>query len=353
MDARVREELDRSRGPTLVYDLRAVAANMRALAEAARASRIQPLFAMKSFPHEAIRALAATELDGFDAASPEEVRAAIGARSDGVLSIVDPGGAAGAFARDANRRVIVGCETAAQIAAAPAGADIAIRVSASLTGRDPAIGALLDGTGHRRSRFGVESSDDVRTLVAAASGRRVGLHVHHGPVTATTPQRFIDTARVALALFEDEPAFVNLGGAWHGILDHRAAFAEIRAAFPSLEIFVEPGRAYAAGAGFATGAVLSTRDVGDRVVSVVELSRVCHLRWSQPELVAPPPRADARDKIVLLGPTCYEEDILGEWIVERAHVAERVVLQNVTGYALAWNTSFAGVPAASVVTVES
>lgn len=352
MDARVREAADRTGGPALVYDLRTIAANMRALAEAARAARIQPLFAMKSFPLDAVRALAASELAGFDAASPDEVRAALSARTDGVLSIVDPGGAAIALARDANRRVIVGCETVAQLHAAPANAEIAIRVSASLTGRDPAIGALLDGTGHRRSRFGVESRDDVRALLAAAGDRRVGLHVHHGPVTATTAERFIDTARVALGLFEREPSFVNLGGAWHGILDHRAAFAEIRAAFPSIEIFVEPGRAYAAGAGFASGAVLSTRDVGDRVVSVVELSRVCHLRWSQPELVTPPPRAEARDKVVLLGPTCYEEDVIGEWIVERAHVAERVVLRNVTGYALAWNTSFAGVPAATVVTID-
>jgi diaminopimelate decarboxylase len=352
MDPRVRERADRSTGPTFIFDLRAIAANMRALAEAARAARIQPLFALKSFPHDAVRALAAGELDGFDAASPGEVRAALAARSDGVLSIVDPGGAASALARDVKRRLIVGCETIEQVHAAPAGAEIAIRVSASLTGRDPAIGALLDGTGHRRSRFGLETRDGVRALIAAAGDRRVGLHVHHGPVTATTAERFIDTARAALALFEREPAFVNLGGAWHGILDHRAVFAEIRAAFPSLEIFVEPGRAYAAGAGFATGAVLSTRDVGDRVVSVVELSRVCHLRWSQPELVTPPPRAEARDKIVLLGPTCYEEDVIGEWIVEREHVAKRVVLRNVTGYALAWNTSFAGVPAATVVTID-
>jgi hypothetical protein len=40
-----------------------------------------------------------------------------------------------------------------------------------------------------------------------------------------------------------EPAFVNLGGAWHGIDDHATAFSELRAAFPSLELFVEPGRA--------------------------------------------------------------------------------------------------------------
>jgi diaminopimelate decarboxylase len=87
------------------------------------------------------------------------------------------------------------------------------------------------------------------------------------------------------------------------------------------------------------------------VLSTVELSRACHLRWSQPELVAPPPRADARRKVMLVGPTCYEEDVIGEWIVEPAHVATRVVLRNITGYAVAWNTGFGGIAPADVVLV--
>jgi diaminopimelate decarboxylase len=270
-----------------------------------------------------------------------------------VLSIVDPAGTAITKApASAGRRVLAGCETVDQVRAAPAHAEIAIRVSASLTGRDPAIGALLDGSGHRRSRFGIDDRAQVAAMVEAARGRPIGLHVHHGPVTAASAERFVTTARTACELLDREPAFLNLGGAWHGIANLPGAFAEVRAALPGVEIFVEPGRAYAAGAGFACGAVSSVREVGDRLLCVVELSRVCHLRWSQPELVAPPPRADARCKVIVVGPTCYEEDVIGEWIVERTHVEKRVVLANITGYALAWNTGFAGVPPANVVVVE-
>ena len=326
---------------------------MQAVADAARAADIQPLFAMKSFPHEAVRQLAAWTLAGFDVASGEEVRAACATRSDGVLSIVDPGGTAVTHAPASGaRRLLVGCETLDQVRAAPAHAEIAIRVSASVTGRDPAIGAILDGSGHRRSRFGIDDRAEVAAMVEAANGRPVGLHVHHGPVTGASAERFIATARAARELLDREPAFINLGGAWHGVADLRTAFAEIRAAFPGVEIFVEPGRAYAAGAGFATGGVLSMREVGDRVLCVSELSRVCHLRWSQPELVAPPPRAEARAKLLVVGPTCYEEDVLGEWIVERAHIESRIVLRNISGYALAWNTGFAGVPPATVTIVD-
>jgi diaminopimelate decarboxylase len=330
---------------TLVFDLSAIERNMVRVAEAARAADILPLFALKSFPHPAVRTLALTKLAGFDVASLGELRETPRAR---IISIVDPSGAAIAQA-PADTRVIVGCETVEQVRAAPAHAEIAIRISASITGRDPAVGAVLEGSGHRRSRFGLDDRAQIAALVEAARGRRIGVHVHHGPVTATSAERFIATARAALALVDVAPAFIDLGGAWHGITDLAAAFAEVRAALPDLEILVEPGRLYAQDAGFATGRVLSSRELADRVLSVVELSRICHLRWSQVELVARAPRPGEGRKVQLVGPTCYEDDMIGEWIVEPAQLADRVVLRNVSGYALAWNTSFGGVPAADVI----
>ncbi len=345
-------DFERFERPTLVFDLSAISHNMCEIAEAARAASIRPLFAMKSFPHEHVRDLAEDELDGFDVASLGEL-ASVPAR--GIVSIFDPSGLAVAHA-PRGRRVIVGCETIEQVRGAPAHADVAIRVSASITGRDPAVGAILDGSGHRMSRFGIATREEMRELVRAAGDRPLGLHVHHGPVTATSAERFIASARAAIALLGEagrEPAFLNLGGAWHGIGDLRVAFGEVRAALGSVELLVEPGRTYAAGAGFATGRVLSRRDLpdgaGSRLLVVCELSRSCHLRWSQPELVGLPPRAAWRRNVLVVGPTCYEDDVIGEWIVEAAYVEKRIVLRNITGYALAWNTGFAGVPPADVV----
>lgn len=395
--------IERCERATLVFDQSAIERTMRAIAAAARSAGISPLFAMKSFPRDEVRALAAELLDGFDVASPGEL-AAVPPR--GLISIVDPSGLAIADA-PRGRRVLVGCETVEQVRAVPDHAELAIRISASITGRDPAIGAVLEGSGRRTSRFGVDTRETLDALLGAigardatddrlhaggtpgatddelgaagaraptddrlraggardaiasalhaAGTRPVGIHLHHGPVTATSAERFIATARAAIAMFADagrEPAFMNLGGAWHGIDDFRTAFAQVRAAFPGLELFVEPGRAYAADAGFATGRVLASRELEDRVLSTVELSRACHVRWSQPELVAPPPRADARRKVMFVGPTCYEEDVIGEWIVDPTHVATRIVLRNITGYAVAWNTGFGGVPPADVVLVE-
>ena len=288
-------------------------------------------------------------LDGFDVASNEEVDALPAAR---VLSIFDPSGRASA--PKGRARVIVGCETVDQVSAAPAHAEIAIRISASITGRDPAVGAVLDGSGHRRSRFGIDAQA-IRELVRAAAGRPVGLHVHHGPVTATTADRFIATVRAVLdAAAEAElvPRFLNLGGAWHGIADLAAALAEIRAAVPaSIELIIEPGRRVTEEAGFACGHVVLARELADRPLRVIDLSRICHLRWSQVELVGVAPHPGEARGMLVVGPTCYEEDVLGEWTVAPGRLAagDRIVFRHVTGYAVAWNTSFGGVPVADVV----
>jgi diaminopimelate decarboxylase len=340
--------IDRCERASLVFDLGAIARTMQRVAAAARAADIVPLFAMKSFPHAAVRTLAAEQLAGFDVASAGELREA---PAGAIVSIADPSGAALAAARERAGRVIACCETVEQVHAAPQNAEIAIRVSASLTGRDPAIGAVLEGTGRRRSRFGVETAAAVAELSRAAAGRRIGLHVHHGPVVATTAERFVATARAALALADFDPAFVDLGGAWHGVPDLAVAFADVRAALPRLELLVEPGRLYSEGAGFACGRITATRALADRELRVAELSRICHLRWSAVDLVAPPPRTGEGRPVLFVGPTCFEEDVIGEWTVD-ARVTGRIVVRDVTGYALAWNTGFGGVPPAEVVLVE-
>jgi diaminopimelate decarboxylase len=340
--------------PSLVFDLSRIEANFRAIADAARPLSITVLFAAKSFPHPAVRELAARWFDGFDAASAGELAELPDAR---VISVVDPSGRAGIGDAARSSRLIVGCETVEQVRAAPPRAEIAIRLSASLTARDPAVGAVQHASGHRRSRFGLDVDPERRRaaiaeLVHAAAGRPIGLHVHHGPVAATSGERYVATALAALGAAADAgftPRFLDVGGAWHAVADIPAALAELRAAVPGLELVVEPGRAIANGAGFACGRVVVARELDDRAIRVVDLSRICHLRWSQVELVASAPEPEA--PLLFVGPTCFEEDVLGEWPIDPARFAAgaRVVLRNVTGYAVAWNTGFGGIPPANVV----
>ncbi|HLL22363.1 MAG TPA: hypothetical protein VK427_09540, partial [Kofleriaceae bacterium] len=208
--AAVRTAIVAARGPVLVFDTARIEANVRALREAAHGYTV--LFAAKSFPHPDVRAICARSFDGFDVASIGEVADVGSAR---VISIADPtGGALDAHAE----RLIVVCETVEQVRAAPARAEIALRVSMSITGRDPAIGAV-EAAGHRRSRFGVDDRAALASLRAAAGARHVGIHVHHGSVSATSGARFVATARAVLALADFEPRFLDVGGAWHAVAD--------------------------------------------------------------------------------------------------------------------------------------
>ncbi len=335
-------ELETCSRATLLFDLATISSTMTAVATAAHAHDIRVLFAAKSFPHPAVLALAAEHLDGFDVCSNSELAAA-----SKLISIADPTGRTGLHAPPG---AIVSIETPAQLAQVPAHGAVAIRISASVTDRDPAIGAILDGSGHRRSRFGLTDRAAIAELAGLANGRRLGIHLHHGPVTATSAERFIASATAALALCDFEPAFLDLGGAWHGMADLPAAFAALRAAVPrAIELVIEPGRLFAQRAGFACGIVTAARSVGDRWLCVTDLSRTCHLRWSPIDLVAPPPHTGRGHKVLIVGPTCYEEDTIGEWIVDPEHVEHRVILRDVPGYALAWNTGFAGIPPAEVI----
>jgi diaminopimelate decarboxylase len=358
----IADALERCERPSLVFDLARIEANARALAEAARAAGVTALFAAKSFPRPEVRAIAARYLAGFDVASAGELAEVASLGKLELISVMDPTGRAGAAVPEAvARRAIVGCETAAQVHAAPAHAEIAIRLSASLTGRDPAVGVVQDGSGHRRSRFGLDIGEgrgrgiaELAELAAAAGGRRIGLHVHHGAVAATGAERFIATARAALAAAAEAglaPRFLDVGGAWHAVADLPRALRALRAAVPpELELIIEPGRALAEGAGFACGRVTAARELEDRPLCVVDLSRLCHLRWSHVELIGRSPQHAARPTL-FVGPTCFEDDSLGEWTVEPPPPGARVAVRNVSGYAVAWNTGFGGVPPADVVII--
>jgi diaminopimelate decarboxylase len=326
---------------------------MQRLAAIARAARVQPLFAAKACPLPVVLELARAHLDGVDVAGPEEQAAVAGARPT-TVSVTWPGDvdvARLAALAAGGHRVIVVCETAAALAAAAAvpTAILAVRLSVSELLDEDAPGGLRGDRGHQ-SRFGVAPAE-LPALVAAAGPRLRALHLHGGPL-ATSPARL---ARLATAA---------VGGSLHGFaLDGAAAsagqatladaLAAARAAVPAdVELAIEPGRLVVDGAGFAAGRVLAARTIGGRAARVLSLSRLCHLRWSSPRMVARPPRAGEAVALTLLGATCCEDDVIADARVpahELPAVGARVVLAAVSGYAVAWNRGFAGIPPAQVV----
>jgi diaminopimelate decarboxylase len=347
----VADAIARATGPSLIYDAAAIEVAMRRAATAGRRHGVRVLFAAKSFPHPAILDLAARILDGFDLAGSGERDVDRG----GAWSITDPGLDP---SRLPARPLAVTCESADAVRAVRAArpdAAIALRVSiSSLMPGDDAVGALAAGDGHRRSRFGVDAGgDELRAMADAARGApRLGVHVHSAGVVPAIPARWGEIACRLAAVAEGIGAdFVDLGGSWHGVAGAlEDAIAAARAAVPAaIDVWIEPGRLFAENAGWVVGRVVAARQLADRALRVTTISRVAHLRWTQVALVAPPPSGGGT-KVTFAGPTCFEDDIVGDWITDRAFdVGETVVWSGATGYACAWNRGFSGVPAADVI----
>lgn len=364
--ARAAQAID---GPALLFDLPGIAARLAAVRAATRAAGVEALAATKAIVGvPGLVALAAAALDGLDLAGPDEDVAATPAVR--VVSVTFPGGAtADRLARLAagGRRVIASCETAAQVAAAAAvpGVELAVRVSTSALG-EAAPGGLRDGDGAHASRFGV-AVDELRAVAAAAPGRVRGLHVHGGPL-AVSAAPLVARARAALDAADAAGlaiARLDLGGSLHGFalgepiagqVRLADALAAVRATVPAaIELCVEPGRVLTEGCGYASGLVLAARAIAGHDGRVLGLSRLCHLRWSTPRLCAPPPAAGRGHRLVLVGATCCEDDVITDAVVPDAGalaVGETAIVAEVSGYAAAWNRGFAGVPAATVVAVE-
>jgi diaminopimelate decarboxylase len=146
---------------------------------------------------------------------------------------------------------------------------------------------------------------------------------------------------------------VDLGGSWHGVGEQLdAALAAVRDAVPrGIEVVIEPGRLFSTGAGYGIGRMTAARRLADRELRVTTLSRIAHLRWSAVELVARAPAAGTGVKVTFAGATCFEDDVIGDWIVAEPAppVGATVAWAGVTGYSLAWNRGFSGVPAAAIV----
>lgn len=353
--------------PALLFDRAVIAGRLAAIRAAADAAGVQALFAVKSCPLPEVVALAHAQLGGLDVAGPGEQDEAL-ALLPTTVSVTWPGAVDSArlAALATRHRVIAVGETAAQLAAAAAvpGVELAARLSVSELLDEDAPGGLRVG-GLHASRFGAAPAE-LPALRAAAGERLRALHLHGGPL-ATSPARLARLAAAAVAAAEAAGlslARLDLGGSLHGFaLDApaagqttlAAALAAARAAVPaSVELAIEPGRVVVDGAGFASGHVVAARAIAGREVRVLSLSRLCHLRWSSPRLVAPPPRPGQAVAVTLLGATCSEDDVIADAKVPAEALpalGERVTLADVTGYAAAWNRAFAGVPAARVLVV--
>lgn len=379
------DSLDPSSPATLAYDLQTIENNARSLKKVTELTGVDFFFAVKSFPRKEALQIIAGHLAGFDVSNAEEAALVNDALQTRTCSISFACPGLDAWRLDTLKKqsphAIVSCEneTQVRIARQRRVEAIALRLnSTALLHTAVERGFVPPPKSRQESRFGISHlglsntnpSHDLKHLLDAAGDAFAGFHFHHGFAQNNSPQEYLAFARLAKEAAEIHghplPSLNLGGGLW--TLDFRTLETlchELRHVLgPHTRVRFEPGRLLSRGAGFAIGRVLASHSQGLREVRVLNLSRTCHVRWAHPQLLTPlpPPRGSQQNarRLLLAGPTCYEDDVFNVIPLGAPHVlsAEEAnsllpvgslaVFGAVTGYSCAWNSGFNGVAPADV-----
>jgi len=207
------------------------------------------------------------------------------------------------------------------------------------------------------SRFGF---NDNSLLGATSSDLPIkALHVHQSG--KKTLESIKNLAHI-INLYSDKKLHgfevINLGGGFYdlSVEEIKNAIVNIRNIIPEHVMLVfEPGNYWFENAGFALGKVVDiSQDRKGRPQITLDLSKECHLKWSDPQ-----PRdglSDCGSKIAFYGATCREGDYVGEFcfsdadrVIGELQSGAAICFKNISIYSASWNIEFNGIPKAEVI----
>lgn len=131
--------------------------------------------------------------------------------------------------------------------------------------------------------------------------------------------------------------------------------SDLKARYPHLEVYLEPGEAAAVDTGVLVSTVLDVHDGGLPLV-LLDVSATCHM----PDVLEMPYRpmitgagdAGATPHTYRLGgPTCLAGDVIGDWSFERPlEVGDKVIFEDMSHYTMVKTTMFNGVKHPAIAT---
>lgn len=298
------------------------------------------IFPVKSFPHQDVLKLAGKYCAGFDISNQNEydlIREYL--KSDSILWSSGPyvweGTISHPLIKDIQNpeRAIVG-------------------VSKSLRVNADAVDESL------KSRFGY-GIDKLNQLDLKGLGIEA-IHLHHGVEKMSFKMFKAIILKLSEALKNDESIkWINLGGGFTFLSDEEVEelLKLVKVSFPKKQIVFEPGRWLTNGAGFCIGRIKEIVPREDITYVISSISRDCHLKWLNGALkldfiAAGYGERKHFQRISVTGPTCYEGDKLCELESSQGLTLEDlIIIGGISGYSLAWNTSFNGIQRADIVLV--
>lgn len=367
--------------PTLIFDLSVINRRIMFFRSLQREYNCRFLFAMKSFNRPEILRLFATSGIGFDVSNIGEFDSLCEAYSDAreesrplTLSFTGPSlksiidmldGSKGRLRGHSAIRelthphpIMINVDSIGQFRQLSERYDSSIFVGVRINNN----ATVSQSISPRTSRFGFARSDwqHVRNVTLHPNFRGLHCHIPESHRTATTS---IDTASSIMNFVTSHNLtiqYLNLGGGMRGMTDDRVQdlLSELRRIVPNtIRLYFEPGELWSADCGFALCRVLDVMSIGsqDSLRVVVDISRDCHLRWCDPTLVVRMESVTRSQDVLIVGPTCHEDDIIGLFNVPYPtdHSADIrrgdiLLLSDINGYAVAWNKSFNGIGKAHV-----
>ena len=183
-----------------------------------------------------------------------------------------------------------------------------------------------------------------------------GLHFH------TLCEQDADALAVTLAAVEEKFAdllprmqWLNFGGGHHitrpgyALTTLERCIHSVRQKY-GVQVYLEPGEAWALNAGYLVSTVLDTLRNGDTSLAILDMSAACHTP-DVIEMPYRPPLLDAGEAgekshtVRLGGPTCLAGDIIGDYSFD-APLAEgdKLIFGDMAIYTTCKNNTFNGMP---------
>lgn len=329
----VKDFVVKERRACFYFDLAEIEKNFSSLAGLAD-KQIHFIFPVKSFNREEILLLARKHLSGFDVSNSQEMEAIRNLYGkDNILWSSSPV----PWTADGLNIFMDGSHTRVTW---PEGLKRSLRVR-------------LDSS----SRFGT----DLATIVPGDLIKQqvTALHFHHGDETTTAMALPLAIKQIAKLVKEvDQITHINLGGSFGSlaIQDIEDIVNLARTELPHQQIIFEPGRWISRNAGLLLGRVEDINIASGKGYVTTSLSRDCHLRWHNQQFrfsfhsMSLAPTKSCTD-ILIGGATCHEADTIGQIQDDDLELAigDLVAVSDVTGYSVAWNHAFNGIPAAEVI----
>ena len=339
--------------PAFVCDHARLESSVRAIRAVLEPLACRLLYSMKALPLSSVLRALARHVDGVSASSPFEVRLARNALGEsGAIHFTSPGIRPADVPHLTATCDYIACNSLHQYRLLRDGgrASLGLRVNVGID----FVGDPRYAPSRLNSKLGIpldalnamwRSGEDLR--------RVAGIHIHHN-----SESRNWSELAEAVGLTMDRlgsnllptARWLNLGGGYlfshmTGLHELASALARLRERF-ELEVFMEPGAAVAADAGFLVASVVDLFESDSMVVAVLDTSinhqpNVFSYQYSPPVLTA---SRHGTHRYLLAGCSCLPGDVFGIYhFPGPLRVGSRVVFPSAGAYTLAKACMFNGI----------